>query len=125
MTRIGAVEMILAGALGAILRWTAMAFDPPTALLPILQCLHALSFGATHLGAMHVLSRLADRHGGVTPQGDFSALQGVTFAAAMGLSGVLVERLGSFSYLAMSLAAAGGLVIALVAHRRWRETDLI
>jgi hypothetical protein len=25
----------------------------------------------------------------------------------------------------MSLAAAGGLVIALVAHRRWRETDLI
>jgi PPP family 3-phenylpropionic acid transporter len=125
MTRIGAVEMILAGALGAILRWTAMAFDPPAALLPILQCLHALSFGATHLGAMHVLSRLADRHGGVTPQGDFSALQGVTFAAAMGLSGVLVERLGSFSYLAMSLAAAGGLVIALVAHRRWRETDLI
>ena len=125
MARIGAVEMILAGALGAILRWTAMAFDPPAALLPILQCLHALSFGATHLGAMHVLSRLADRHGGATPQGDFSALQGVTFAAAMGLSGVLVERLGSFSYLAMSLAAAGGLVIALVAHRRWRETDRI
>jgi MFS transporter, PPP family, 3-phenylpropionic acid transporter len=125
MARIGAVEMILAGALGAILRWTAMAFDPPAALLPMLQCLHALSFGATHLGAMHVLSRLPDRRGGATLQGDFSAVQGVTFAAAMGLSGVLVERLGSFSYLAMSLAAAGGLVIALVAHRRWRETDRI
>jgi PPP family 3-phenylpropionic acid transporter len=121
--RIGAIGMILLGAFGAMLRWTAMAFDPPAALLPVLQCLHGLSFGATHLGAMHVLARLADRGGGATAQGDFSALQGVTFAAAMGLSGILVERLGSYAYLAMSLAAALGFVIALAGRRAWREVD--
>ena len=87
IARFGAVEMILLGGIGAVLRWTAMAFDPATILLPLLQCLHGLSFGATHLGAMDALSQLAHRQGGATAQGDFSAVQGVTFAAAMGASG--------------------------------------
>jgi PPP family 3-phenylpropionic acid transporter len=105
------------------LRWTAMALDPPAVLLPVLQCLHGLSFGATHLGAMQVLARHAERSRGATAQGDFSALQGVTFAAAMGLSGLLVERFGSYAYLAMSLVAAFGFVIALAGRRAWREVD--
>ena len=125
ITHIGAVNMILVGGFGAVLRWTAMAFDSPMALLPVLQCLHGLSFGATHLGAMHVLARLMDRSGGATAQGDFSALQGVTFAAAMGLSGVLVERFGSSAYLAMSLVAAFGFVIAFGGQRNWREVDRV
>ena len=121
ITRIGAVNMILLGGFGAMLRWTAMAFDAPVALLPIVQCLHALSFGATHLGAMHVLARLADRSGGAAAQGDFSALQGVTLAATMGLSGILVERFGSYAYAAMMLAAALGFVIVFAGRRAWRE----
>jgi hypothetical protein len=72
---------------------------------------------------MHALARLTDRGGGTTAQGDFSAVQGVTFAAAMGLSGVLVERFGSYAYLAMSLAAALGFVIAFAGRRAWREAD--
>jgi len=124
IARIGAVETILLGALGGVLRWTAMALDPPAAALPFLQCLHALSFGATHVGAMHVLSRLAGRGGSATAQGDFSALQGITFAVAMGLSGELVEKFGSYAYLAMAAAAAGGFVIAAAGRRAWRaETD--
>jgi PPP family 3-phenylpropionic acid transporter len=120
VARIGATEMILLGALGAVLRWAAMAVDPPAALLPFLQCLHGLSFGATHLGAMHVLARLADGSGGATAQGDFAALQGITFAAAMGLSGVLVERFDSYAYLAMALTAALGFVIAFAGRQTAR-----
>jgi MFS transporter, PPP family, 3-phenylpropionic acid transporter len=118
---VGAVEMILLGGAGAVLRWTAMAFDPPAILLPVLQCLHGLSFGATHLGAMDVLSQLAHRQGGATAQGDFSAVQGGTFAAAMGISGVLVAAFGSAAYFAMAAIAAVGLAIALAARRTWRE----
>src|SRR6185437_1020152 len=44
--------LLLLGACGAVLRWSAMAFDPPVAALPWLQLLHGLSFGATHLGAL-------------------------------------------------------------------------
>ena len=72
---------------------------------------------------MHVLARLADRSGGAAAQGDFSAVQGLTFAAAMGLSGVLVERFGSYAYLAMSLAATLGFVTVFAGRRAWREVD--
>ncbi len=68
---VGAVDMILLGGVGAVLRWSAMAFDPPALLLPLLQCLHCLSFGATHLGAMDVLSRLAHRQGRCDRPGRF------------------------------------------------------
>ena len=102
-------------AVGAVLRWGAMAFDPPGILLPLLQTLHGLSFGATHLGAMDMLSRLAHRKGGATAQGDFSAVQGATFAAAMGISGDLVATFGSGAYAAMAAIAAAGLAIVLTA----------
>ncbi len=107
----GPMGMIALGALGGMLRWVAMAFDPPTAALPFLQCLHALSFGATHLGTMDVLTRLAPAGQGATAQGDLFAAQGVTFAVAMALSGVFVERWGTAAYAAMAaMSAAGGLV---------------
>ena len=115
--------MIALGGLGAIVRWGAMAVDPPTAWLPALQCLHALSFGATHLGAMHVLARLASHGQGATAQGDFAAVQGITFAAAMGASGLLVEAYGTWAYAAMALMAAAGGVIALIARRCWSDAD--
>lgn len=119
--KVGAIEMIVLGALGAVIRWGAMAFDPPIAALPALQCLHALSFGATHLGAMQVLSRCAPRGHGATAQGDFAAVQGLTFAAAMGLSGGLVEAYGTSAYAAMALTAAAGGGIALIARRCWPD----
>jgi MFS transporter, PPP family, 3-phenylpropionic acid transporter len=125
IARVGAVEMILLGGAGAVLRWTAMAFDPPAILLPLLQCLHCLSFGATHLGAMDVLSQLAHRQGGATAQGDFSAVQGGTFAAAMGVSGILVTAFGSAAYFAMAAIAAAGFAIALAARRSWRASYTI
>ena len=49
---IGPTLLLIIGALGALLRWSMMALNPPDLLLPVLQCLHALSFGATHLGAL-------------------------------------------------------------------------
>ena len=65
--RIGPVQLIALGAGAAVVRWLAMGFDPPLALLVPLQVLHALTFGATHLGAIHFIGRAgassAGRHG--------------------------------------------------------------
>jgi PPP family 3-phenylpropionic acid transporter len=108
---LGATGMIVLGGAGGVLRWAVMAFDPPTAALPLLQALHALSFGATHLGAMHFIGRAAPAGRSATTQGDFVAVQGVVFAAVMSGSGVLVETYGSLAYGAMAAcAAAGGLL---------------
>ena len=94
---------------------------PAPASQQALQLLHALSFGATHLGAMDMLSGLAHRNGGATAQGDFAAAQGGTFAVAMGASGGLVAAFGSAAYFAMAATAAAGFAIALGARRERRE----
>jgi MFS transporter, PPP family, 3-phenylpropionic acid transporter len=114
---IGPVALVLIGAGGGVLRWAAMAFDPPLALLPALQCLHALSFGATHLGAIAFIARAAPPEIGATAQGYFAVAQGLMMAVAMGLSGVLYARYGNLAYLAMALTAALGGFSALAAGR--------
>ena len=59
------------GGMAGALRWVVMAFDPPLLLLlPLLQLLHGLSFGATHLGALTYVARNA-------PAGRAASAQGV------------------------------------------------
>ncbi|HKA79886.1 MAG TPA: MFS transporter [Xanthobacteraceae bacterium] len=109
--RVGPTALIMIGATGAVIRWSAMALAPPAALLPILQCLHGLSFGATHLGAIGFIARAAPAALGATAQGYLAVAQGVAMAVAMGVSGLLYARWGSLAYAAMaSVAAAGGLL---------------
>jgi MFS transporter, PPP family, 3-phenylpropionic acid transporter len=117
---LGPIRMIALGGIGGAVRWCAMALDPPTAALPFLQCLHALSFAATHLGAMHFMAQAVPAGRGATAQGDFVAVQGIVFAGAMGLSGVLVSAYGSAAYGAMAGAAALGTLLASAAFG-WRR----
>jgi PPP family 3-phenylpropionic acid transporter len=110
--------LLLVGAAGAVVRWGAMAFDPPPVLLLILQCLHALSFGATHLGAVGFVARVAPAGLGASAQGYLAVALALVMAGAMGVSGELYARWGSGAYWAMAvLAALGGLV--LLAGRLW------
>jgi PPP family 3-phenylpropionic acid transporter len=111
---LGPRALLAIGAAGAVVRWTAMAFDPPTGLLPLLQCLHGLSFGASFLGAVQFLARAAPEGEAATAQGDLSTIQGIVMAAATGLSGLLYGRFGSLAYLAMAGCAALGGIIVLV-----------
>jgi PPP family 3-phenylpropionic acid transporter len=116
--------MLIIGALGAALRWSAMALDPAAAWLPVLQLLHALSFGATHLGALTFLARTTPPGQGATAQGYLAIAMGAAMAGAMGLSGVLYEAFGSLAYAAMALAAIAGGACAFVAQRARRVTAL-
>lgn len=109
--------LILIGGAGALVRWTAMALGPPGALLPFLQCLHGLSFGATHLGTLAFIGHAAPAGLAATAQGYIAVSMGMAMAAATGLSGLLYGRFGTGAYAAMALIAAAGLVTALAAHR--------
>ena len=109
--------LILVGAAGALVRWTAMALGPPSALLPALQCLHGLSFGATHLGTLALIARAAPAGLGASAQGYVSVILGIAMAGATGLAGLLYGGLGAAAYGAMALIAGAGFVAAVVAHR--------
>ena len=116
--------LIMIGAAGGALRWTAMALDPPASVLAWLQLLHAASFGATHLGALGFVARHAPVGQGATAQGYLAIALGVTMAAATGLSGWLYGSFGSGAYLAMALAAVAGGACGQIAQRTRRVVAL-
>ena len=117
---LGPTPLLVLGALGAVLRWSVMALDPPAAALPFLQCLHAFSFGATHLGAVGFVAQAAPAGRAATAQGSLAVVLGGTMAVSMGLSGWLYQSFGSFAYAGMALLAAVGGLFALIAWRQAR-----
>jgi PPP family 3-phenylpropionic acid transporter len=111
------IVMISLGATGAVIRWTVMAFDPPAVVLPAVQCLHALSFGATHLGTLAFVAKVAPPGLGTTVQGYILVALGLAMAVAMALAGALYGRYGGLAYGAMAIAALAGGLCALAARR--------
>jgi PPP family 3-phenylpropionic acid transporter len=122
--RISLIGLVAVGAAGAAVRWTAMAFEPPLALLPVLQCLHGLSFGATHLGAVQFVARATRAGRAGAAQGDFGTVLAVAAAVATGFSGVLYDAFGGASYLAMAGMAAVGGAFAFLAFRQRRDAEM-
>jgi PPP family 3-phenylpropionic acid transporter len=108
--------LLAIGAAGGVLRWGAMAFDLPLVLLAPLQCLHALSFGATHLGSMGLITRTVAPELGATAQGYFAVALGLVMAVTTAMSGVLYARWGGSAYAAMAVVAALGGLCALAAR---------
>ncbi|MBS0246977.1 MAG: MFS transporter [Proteobacteria bacterium] len=114
-------RLLIAGGAGAVLRWTVMAFDPPTMLLPLLQLLHAMSFGMTYLGALFFTHRHAPPGQAATAQGYLAVVLGVTAAFATALSGWLYGAFGDKAYAAMALVAVVGCAYGAVADRAARR----
>jgi PPP family 3-phenylpropionic acid transporter len=109
------IRLIGIGAVGAVLRWSAMAVDPPGWTLPLLQCLHAFSFGATHLGSVLFLARAAPERLGATAQGYLSIALGTAMSLALALAGLLYGAYGTAAYGAMVVpAVAGGACLLLL-----------
>jgi PPP family 3-phenylpropionic acid transporter len=123
--KIGPVALILIGALGGIVRWSAMTLDPSALLLLLLlQLLHALSFGATHLGTIMFLSQNAPEQSRAAAQGDVSTASSLAMAAASALAGVLYGASGAAAYAAMAALAAAGGGFALLAARLTGNTSI-
>ncbi|MCW5748408.1 MAG: MFS transporter [Alphaproteobacteria bacterium] len=125
--RLGVVGMLLLGAGGGVVRWALMPLlgDWLPALL-VLQALHALTFGATHLGAMAFLQRAVPGSAMTLAQSLYYALaSGLPVALVYQLAGVLYDRAGMHAYLAMAALSAVGLMAAMALARRWSGGGLV
>ena len=116
--RIGAAELLVFGAGLSVLRWTLMAFDPPLPLLLPLQVLHGLTFGASHLGAMHVLARIAPPDQSATAQALYALVSTLGVVVATAIAARVYPSAGGMTYLAMAMIAAAGLAAAERMRRR-------
>jgi PPP family 3-phenylpropionic acid transporter len=114
IARVGPARLIALGGAAAVVRWLAMGIDPPLAWLVPLQALHALTFGATHLGAIHYMGRMVpDAQGGTAQALYASVTGGVAMGGAMLVSGPLYAAYGGMSYWAMALLAGVGLAAGI------------
>ncbi|WP_156254974.1 MFS transporter [Sandarakinorhabdus oryzae] len=110
--------LIVAGGIGAVVRWTALAALPPFWLLLPLQLLHSLSFAATFLGGMRFIQTIYGDDRAPTAQMIYMGVANApTYAAAVLISGPLYDRLGAPGYLAMTGIAGLGLVLAVMLWR--------
>jgi PPP family 3-phenylpropionic acid transporter len=115
--------LIALGGVAAVVRWIAMAFDPPLAALIPLQMLHALTFGATHIGTVHFISQnIPPERAGTAQALQASVTAGIAMGGATLLAGQLYGPIGAKAYLAMALLGAGALAAAAMAKRRLHVT---
>lgn len=118
--RLGVARVLTLGGIACVVRWTVLSLDPGLWVLVPLQVLHAATYAATHLGAMHFIARAVPRAAAGTAQGFYS-----TVAAGIGMGGatlaasVLYPRFGGQAYLAMAALSAVGLAAAVYLERRW------
>ncbi len=120
VARFGAVRLLILGGVAAVFRWGVMSVDPSYAIVFALQALHALTFGATHLGAMHFIAKAVPGRGAGTAQALHAAIgNGLIMAAAIYATGYIYPRLGGSTYLVMGGLALAGTAAAVYVHKTW------
>jgi PPP family 3-phenylpropionic acid transporter len=109
--RLGARGLLLLGGAGAALRWAVTGLSTDLAVLVPLQLLHALSFGAAHLGAMLYLARQAPAGLSATAQALYGAVPGgIVSGLVYAGTGILYGHLGGgMTFFAMSGLALLGI----------------
>jgi len=110
LVRLGPLGLMMTGAAAGIVRWSLMGLV--SGLLPVfaLQLLHALTFGATHLGAMNFLSRTVPPGTAASAQALYSgASAGIGSGIVMLGAGALYAAYGGRAYLFMAALSAIGL----------------
>ncbi len=98
-----------------------MTLSPPLIGLIPLQVLHTLTYGASHLGAMHFIARAVPERAQGTAQALYATVaSGLLMGTATLTSGWLYGKVGALAYLAMAALATAGFAGALYVGARWQ-----
>ena len=117
----GTARLLMLAGVAATLRWGVMALDPPLWPTALLQILHAMSFGAAHLSAIHFLTHAVPEDRAATAQGIYAAIvAGLALGTVTLASGPLYRTFAGEAYAAMALLALIGAASAFVLMRHWR-----
>ncbi len=119
VARLGPLGLMALGGAAGIVRWSLLGLVPGLAMAAVLQLLHAATFGASHLGAMHYLARTVPPGAAASAQSLYAALSaGLGSGLVMLAAGALYAAFGGHAYLFMALLSAAGLAGVLLLRRR-------
>lgn len=111
--RLGAERLLLLGGIAAALRWTVLGLSTDTLAVAAAQVLHAFTFGAAHLGAIHYIARTVPPQLSATAQSLYAAVvMGVAFGLTVLAAGPAYAAWGGSAYLAMAVLGAVGTLLA-------------
>jgi PPP family 3-phenylpropionic acid transporter len=118
--RFGPAQLIVAGAGASVVRWGVMAFDPPLGVLIPLQLLHALTYGAAHLGAILFITRAVPHKGMGSAQAFYATIAAGLALGIVGLiSGALFAQIGGAVFLVPTFVAVIGCTAGVMLWRGW------
>ena len=116
---VGPARLIALGGAAGLVRWVGTGLSDALPVLVVLQALHAFTFGAIHLGAIHFIASRVNPALSATAQSVYSAVViGLGLGTAVLVSGQLYATFAGRAYLAMALIAALGGALAFSLRRR-------
>ncbi len=122
----GAVALLGAGAAASVVRWVVMGFDPGLGTLIPLQILHGVTYGASHIGAIHFIGKAVPLRAAGSAQALYATVAaGLAMGFATLIAGWLYAGYGGASYYAMAVIALLALAAALWLHRLWPTETLL
>ena len=122
--RLGPERLIVLGGAAAALRWAVTGATDALPVLVCVQVLHAFTFGATHLGAIHFVTRTVAPSMSATAQSLYSAaVMGLGLGLMLLISGELYGHFAGGAYQAMAAAGLTGALLALALMPTVTERD--
>jgi len=126
IAQVGAARLMTLAGVAAVVRWGFLAIDPPLWATALLQTLHAMSFGATHLATIHFLTHAVPEDRAATAQGLYSSVvAGLAMGTVTLACGPLYRLLGGEAYGVMALLALVGTGAAFLLSRRWHGGTVV
>jgi MFS transporter, PPP family, 3-phenylpropionic acid transporter len=112
LARFGPEGLMMIGGAAGIIRWILSGRLTWLPSIAVLQLLHAFTFGASYLGAMHFLSRAAPFSAAGAQSIYVAVSSGLGGGLVMVLAGALYADYGGTAYLFMAILSAAGLLSA-------------
>jgi len=110
----GPIGLLWLAAIAGLIRWSVLGTTTALPLLIAVQGLHAFTFGAVHIAAMHHIAATVPASHGATAQSLYSSTaQGCIMAVSMLASGWLYGQFGGSAFFAMAVISAGGGLLAV------------
>jgi PPP family 3-phenylpropionic acid transporter len=111
--RLGPARLLALGGIAGAVRWLVLGLTDALPALVSVQALHAFTFGAAHLGAIHFIARAMPPALSATAQSLYSAVvMGLGTGLMLLASGWLYSTFTGGAYLAMAAAALVGGTLA-------------
>ena len=126
INRFGWPSLLLLAALAGIVRWSCLASIDDIGLTIIVQALHGLTFGATHIASQAFIRRHAPLGGATRLQSLMSSTSmGIGVGITLMLTGVLYQEWHQQNYWLMTLLCVIALIVLYWLDKSWHNTPRV